>query len=215
MYADFKHTINKLPNEDAGLLFKHILSYVNGEDPKTDNILVEVAFEPIKQQLKRDLDKWDEIKQKRSDAGKASAESKRKAKQQSSTKSTSVESVQQDSTNPTVSVNDNVTVNVTDNVNVINNRKEEFKNSLFPFKDKYSSDLLNEFFTYWTEKSPKGKKMRFEMSKSQPFDPERRLVNWKKNQDKGWGGDGKPQSNAERLLEIGNSIQQKIIGNGQ
>ena len=81
-------------------------------------MVIELVFEPIKQQLKRDLLKWEGIKGKRSDAGKESARLRALKAQQNSTNPTSVESVQQSSTNPTVSVNDNVTVNVSDTVNV-------------------------------------------------------------------------------------------------
>ena len=82
LYCDIIKTVEKLPNETAGELFKHLLSYVNDEEPETDNLLVEVAFEPIKQQLKRDLVKWDEIREKRSEAGKKSAEAKKNKRQQ-------------------------------------------------------------------------------------------------------------------------------------
>ena len=114
LYADLIHTVRHLSKEDAGELFMHILSYVSDENPVTENAIVKISFEPVKQQLKRDLIKWEEIKVKRSDAGKISAEKK---KQQSATKSTHVESVKQTSTKSTVSVNDNVnvTVNVNDN----------------------------------------------------------------------------------------------------
>ncbi len=70
LYCDIVKTVEKLPNEVAGELFKHLLDYVNDRDPKTDNLLVEVAFEPIKQQLKRDLEKYEESKVSRSDSGK-------------------------------------------------------------------------------------------------------------------------------------------------
>tara|TARA_R110000772_G_scaffold6139_1_gene21602 strand:+ start:223 stop:870 length:648 start_codon:yes stop_codon:yes gene_type:complete len=115
LYADLIHTLGKMPDDKAGELFKHILSYVNDQDPVTDDLIIQLTFEPIKQQLKRDLKKYDEIKLKRSDAGKESARLKAlKKKQQDKQKSTSVESVQQDSTNPTVrdTVNDNVNVNI-------------------------------------------------------------------------------------------------------
>lgn len=59
LYCDLIHTVKKLPDEKAGILFKHLLSYVNDENPITDDILIEVAFEPIKRQLKRDLDNWE------------------------------------------------------------------------------------------------------------------------------------------------------------
>lgn len=70
LYCDIIHTVKKLPDEVAGKLFKHILSYVNDENPLTDDILIEIAFEPIKQALKRDLQKWDTYMGKQRDNGK-------------------------------------------------------------------------------------------------------------------------------------------------
>jgi hypothetical protein len=116
LYTDLIHTVEKMKDNKAGVLFKTILAYVNDKNPVVDDVIIDLVFEPIKQQLKRDLDKWDKIKEKRSEAGKASADKK---KQQNPTNSTCVESVEQTSTNSTVSVNDNVTVNVNDTV--INN----------------------------------------------------------------------------------------------
>jgi hypothetical protein len=34
LYCDLIHTIEKLSNEQAGELFKHILRYVNDKDPE-------------------------------------------------------------------------------------------------------------------------------------------------------------------------------------
>ena len=112
LYADYMELFNDLSNEDAGKLIKHIFSYVNDEDPMTDEPIIRASFIPIKLQLKRDLRRWDEIREKRSLAGKKSAE----ARQQVLTNSTSVESVEVCSTNPTV--NDTVTVTVNDTVTV-------------------------------------------------------------------------------------------------
>ena len=70
LYADLIHTINKMPSDKAGDLFKHILSYVNDEDPTTDDMLIELVFEPIKQQLKRDLKKYESICNRNSENGK-------------------------------------------------------------------------------------------------------------------------------------------------
>lgn len=69
LYVDLIHTIEKLPNEEAGELFKHILRYVNDQNPTTENILVDISFEPIKQQLKRDLKAWEGSKEDKSIAG--------------------------------------------------------------------------------------------------------------------------------------------------
>jgi len=116
LYADLIHTINKMPSDKAGDLFKHILSYVNDEDPITDDMLIELVFEPIKQQLKRDLRKYEDKKKQWSDAGKRSAEV-RKAKKNEQTLTT----VKKRSTDSTVKDND--IVNVKDKVkdNNINN----------------------------------------------------------------------------------------------
>lgn len=115
LYTDLIHTVKKMPNEKAGELFKHVLEYVNDLDPKTNDLIIELSFEPIKQQLKRDLNKWEELKVKRSKAGKISALNKANKRHQMSTH---VESVQQDSTHSTVNVNGNVNVSVNGNGNV-------------------------------------------------------------------------------------------------
>lgn len=121
-----------LPDELAGKLLKHIYAYVNDENPVSDNQLVNLAFEPIKLQLKRDLVKWSETRESRSKAGKASAEARRNKPQHNSTILTHVDFVQQTPTNSTVNVNDNVNVNVTVNDNV-------------SVKDKFIKPTLDEF----------------------------------------------------------------------
>lgn len=70
LYTDLIHTVNKMPNEKAGELFKHILSYVNDLNPETDDLIIQLTFEPIKQQLKRDLLKYKESIIDKSNAGK-------------------------------------------------------------------------------------------------------------------------------------------------
>jgi hypothetical protein len=69
LYADLIHTVDKMPSEKAGDLFKHILKYVNDLNPITNDLIIELTFEPIKQQLKRDLNKWEDKSIKRSNIG--------------------------------------------------------------------------------------------------------------------------------------------------
>lgn len=71
---------------------------------------------------------------------------------------------------------------VTSNNKTIKQREEDFKKSLHPYLNKYGKELLNNFYLYWTEKKPKGKKMRFEMEKV--FDVKRRLLTWSKRDSK-------------------------------
>jgi len=146
LYADLINTVAKMPTEKAGELFLHILRYVNDENPEIDDILVEIAFEPIKSQLKRDLEKWEKLKEKRSKAGKKSAESRRNKVQQNEQVLTSVHFAEQTlthreqtSANSTVNVNDNVNVNVNDTVNVNVSSKED----LFNKKIELENELLN------------------------------------------------------------------------
>jgi hypothetical protein len=100
-YVDWKATFDALPDDKAGQLIKHVLAYVNDENPETDDILINAVFANIKNTLKRDLKRYENIVEKRSKAGKASA-----AKKQHML--THVESVQQTPTLSTDSVNDNV-----------------------------------------------------------------------------------------------------------
>lgn len=51
LYSDYLHTVSKLPDDVAGRLFKHLLEYVNDMEPITEELLVEVTFEPIKRHL--------------------------------------------------------------------------------------------------------------------------------------------------------------------
>lgn len=185
LYSDSKSIIDLMTNEQAGLLLKTLFAYVNDENPVIDNSIA-IVFEMIKLQLKRDLKKWEQTKEGRSAAGKASAEARKlaKLKEQTSTNSTNVDFVQQTLTNSTVSVSVNDSVNVNDikkdskaNLEI---RSLAFKNSLIPFKNKYQIDLLKNFFEYWTEPNPSKTKMRFELERT--WSIERRLTNWASRQ---------------------------------
>ena len=142
LYADLIKSIDHLTNEEKGILFNHLLEYVNDKNPILEDRLILTAWKPIENQLKRDLKDWEVTIGKRSEAGKASAEAKKLAKliQHTSTKSTSVESVQHTSTKST----DNVNVNV--NVNVINNKELLFNKFWELYSKKVGrKDCLNKF----------------------------------------------------------------------
>lgn len=113
LYCDLLSTVEKMPSDKAGELFLHILKYVNDLNPDTQDLIVKLTFEPIKQQLKRDLEKWESNLKQRSEAGKRSAEARKRKINEKQRSLTDVESRSTDST-----VNDNVNVNVS----VISNR---------------------------------------------------------------------------------------------
>jgi len=132
LYADWIHTVERLNDDEAGQLFKHILRYVNDLNPAPENRVVEISFEPFKQQFKRDLAKWETTREKRSKAGKISAE--KRAHQVS----THVEKDEQTATDSTVNGNDTVIVNDKDNVNEL--EKKNIKLCSLSFKDERLSE---------------------------------------------------------------------------
>ena len=58
-------------------------------------------------------------------------------------------------------------------------KEKGFKDSLVPFLGEYGKDMLNDFYLYWTEQTPKGK-MRYEEQSA--FSLARRLTTWRNNQ---------------------------------
>ena len=125
LYSDLIHTTEHLSNEDAGKVFKWVLEYVNDKNPKPLKGLLAAVCEPIKQQLKRDLLKYESKRVQYSEAGKKSAEARRVKKLEESKDNKgnqqTLTNVKVRSTKSTVS--DSVSVTVNDSV--INKDKEK------------------------------------------------------------------------------------------
>jgi len=125
LYCDVIHTFEVLEDDEAGRLIKHFLRYVNDLNPVAPDKLTQIAFEPIKQQLKRDLIKWEDKKDIKSISGHLggikSGEVRRKQKEANEANASKLK---QKEANEAVTVN--VTVN--DNVNVIEKQQQEFQN---------------------------------------------------------------------------------------
>jgi hypothetical protein len=69
LYCDQQGVFNMLPDEQAGKLIKHIFAYVNDEEPTSEDLLLTIAFESIKTQLKRDLRKYENYIDKQKENG--------------------------------------------------------------------------------------------------------------------------------------------------
>ena len=110
LYSDLLHTIDLMPDENAGKLFKHILKYVNDLNPEADDLITKLSFEPIKQQLKRDLCKWEDKSINRSESGRLgglkSGEARRSKTKQN--EANALNSKQNEHVSVSVNVNDNV-----------------------------------------------------------------------------------------------------------
>lgn len=60
-YTNWLQTFENLTDEEAGKLIKHLLRYVNDLNPDPPNRLTQLVFEPLKQILKVDLKKYENI----------------------------------------------------------------------------------------------------------------------------------------------------------
>jgi general stress protein YciG len=137
LYNDQRGIFKKLSDEQAGKLIKHIFSYVSDENPEAD-FITELAFESIKSALKRDLKKFEQIKEKRAEAG-------RKGGKQTQANQANASDAKQTQANQAVSDNDNDS----DSVSV---------NDIYPKKDKqeknasrlyFDDEILNDVFSKW------------------------------------------------------------------
>jgi hypothetical protein len=99
LYCDIIHTVEELNDEEAGKLFKHYLRYINDLNPAAPDKLTQVVFEPIKQNLKRDLKKWEKKSERNKEIAIASWEKRKDANV--------CERIKEDTKN-TDNVNDNV-----------------------------------------------------------------------------------------------------------
>lgn len=118
LYADYIGTFEELSDEEAGKLIKHIFKYVNDQNPVAEDKITKISFEPIKQQLKRDLAKWEGIKVKRSEAGKKGMENRWVNTEKSITNDNTAITNDNNVINgiTKITVNDTVNVTVTDTV---------------------------------------------------------------------------------------------------
>ncbi len=221
LYTDQYSVIKQLPDDVAGKLLKTIYAYVNDENPQVDDLLLKIAFEPIKQQMKRDLKQWEETTESRSVTGRLggikSGEIRRKqkeaneanalkSKQKEANEANALKSKQKEANEAVnVTVNDNVTVNEikkeSDKSLTLQERKDFFMNSLIEFVEEYSKETVRAFFDHWSESNENGKKMRFEMEKV--FDRKKRLDTWKRNEKNfNRGGVDKKTQDYKNMQEI-------------
>lgn len=111
LYTKIREMVVKLTDEQKGILFQAILDFETDNEVSIDDPVIDMAFIPIRQDLEANNEKWENIRNARSEAGKRSGE----VRKQKETNQTSVNFVQtkmnkkeQIGTNPTVYVNDNV-----------------------------------------------------------------------------------------------------------
>ena len=129
VFYDLKETIDKLSDEQVGILFRAMMEYeVDGTEPDfSDDLVMDLAWIPVRQTLTRSGAKYDEMIEKRRKAGSAGgkkrAENANAATQakpletlDSSSKSKQNQANQADSVSVSVSVSDSDSVSERDRV---------------------------------------------------------------------------------------------------
>ena len=137
LYNDLLPTVEKLPDETAGKLFKMILQFANGDNPTTDDLVLDVTFGLVQQQIKRDTQKYSEYIKKQRDNGKRGGRPKKPEVIQETQKT------QPFLEKPKKADNDNVSVN--ENVNGNDKEKKETTKE----KEAAPSSLEMEFNLFW------------------------------------------------------------------
>jgi len=139
LYTDQSGVFNQLPDEIAGKLIKHIFAYVNDEDPKCEDLIINIAFEPIKQSLKRDLKRYEEYIEKQSLNGSKGGRPK-KAKESQKTQAFLEKPKKTDSDSVSDSVNDNE----------IKNKKKKFvKPTIEEIQKEFPTINAENFYYYY------------------------------------------------------------------
>lgn len=180
-YSEWNTTFKKLTDEEAGRLAKMIFSYVSDENPTAPDRITDLLFEPIKNNLKRDLRKYESIRKNRIEAGRIgglkSGKVRSKALRNEANEALASNALKNEA-NEAVNVN----VNVNGNVNkeeYICKIQEKFYQSLTPFLDKFDKQEIRKFYDYWSEPNKSKTKIKWQLEKT--WDTNKRLIRWTNN----------------------------------
>ncbi len=139
LYTEQKEVVDKLTDEQAGKIFKAIYEYVQTDKmPELDGLL-DIIIIPFKQSLDRNTEKWEEIKKKRSEAGKLGAEIKKQKQAKEANANFAKNEIANQAVNVSVPVP--VNVNVKDNVNVNDNASDSCVDGLQKIIEFYNNNI--------------------------------------------------------------------------
>ena len=166
LYHDQKEVIDELDDEQAGKLIKAIYEY-NVNKKEILNGVLKLVFIPFKTSFDRDEDKWVEISEKRSQAGKKGMKTRWKDngnitndnKSYQKITSITVNGSVSDNVNDNVNVNDSVSVSVNNNTNHPTTHTDILNYCLSVFKDykkEELQDVAKKIFEYYVKTNWKG-----------------------------------------------------------
>lgn len=91
IYARQKAAITRLSLEQKGVLLDALLTYADGEEPTFEDGMVAVAFDFFRSQIDADSQKWEDVRQKRVEAGKLGGRPKKTNQNQTENKPKEIE----------------------------------------------------------------------------------------------------------------------------
>jgi hypothetical protein len=150
VYADWIDNFEELTDLELGILMRHFFQYVNDMNPVLEDRLLKVAWKPIQATLKRDLSKWNDNSQERTDKARKAGIASAKARELKATKSNSVVEFKLKPTKSTVSDS----VSDSDNISFID------KMDLFKKKVGEDDNVIWRENVYRMHKIQKGKLFR-------------------------------------------------------
>lgn len=83
-------------------------------------------------------------------------------------------------------INIDISITKEDSISLLESKKNKLREELSKYLDTYGREMLNDFYSYWTELSKNGKKLRLDGEKY--FDVARRLATWKSRSNGKYGG---------------------------
>lgn len=185
LFENWRECFDGLPDEMSGRLIKHLFEYHFDGDTTIDDPILKAIFSMFKFGI--DGNKQDSEKKRM--AGIAGA--KKRWQNNSDVIAENSKDIAEDN-RAKLTITKTIPITKTKTI-TIENRKNDFMQLLSEYVPIYGKEMLREFYDYWTEHKPNGKKMRFEMQKT--WDTSKRLERWSKNS---FGK--KSKSNIENIL---------------
>lgn len=184
LYAEAAPQIDLLSDEEAGQLFKALFHYVaDGDELVTNNRVLAMTFSVFKAQIDRGAEKYEETCRKRTEAINKRWEKYRSIQENTNEYNSIEKNTNEGNNNPNPKPNpQNKKESTKKKIDAataaarLNERKEDFYNSLIPYVTQYGKDMVRAFFDYWSEPNKSNSKMRFELERT--WDLARRLGTW-------------------------------------
>ena len=194
-YRSFNEAMAELSESDQLTLYRAIVGYgLDGQEASFDSSYLRMAWKLIKPQLDANWRRYENGCKGGAPVGSRNNPSGRRGNQPRTN-----QELTKNKRNDNDNDNDNVNVDNKESTIVpkkdelslpakssmkqkqeaMLKHKAEFKEELSKFVGLYSSEMLNDFFSYWTEPNRSHTKMLFETK--QTWDTSRRLSRWEKN----------------------------------